>query len=104
MKRWFSARELAAMRLPGIPTSVRGVLAMAKRENWGAAVVSGKRVARRRRGRGGGVEYHVNALPLATQRALADQERADAPWFWRWRFHLFSLVVTIEIQKLGGRL
>jgi len=32
--RWYTARELAEMRLPGMPGSERGVQIRAKRESW----------------------------------------------------------------------
>lgn len=56
---FFSATELAG--LPSLPTTARRVTDVAKRENW---------VSRKRRGRGGGREYHVNSLPAAARAAL----------------------------------
>lgn len=101
MKRWYSPLDLEALNLPGMPDSKRGINLMADREGWRDATVAGKRLARRRKGRGGGWEYHVNALPLAAQRALAERERADARWFRRWRFRLPGVAVTIEIARRG---
>ena len=57
MKEWFSASEMA--KLLGI--SKRGCINRANRENW---------QSRARQGRGGGLEYHISALPLETQREL----------------------------------
>ena len=56
---FFSATELAG--LPSLPTTARRVTDVAKRENW---------VSRKRKGRGGGREYHVNSLPAAARAAL----------------------------------
>lgn len=59
LREWFSAAELAG--LPGMPGTERGVRKMAEREQW---------QHRERAGRGGGREYHISALPSATQAAL----------------------------------
>lgn len=58
-KAWFSVGELGG--LPGLPTSERGVSLKAKREKW---------KSRPRKGRGGGQEYHIGALPDETRAAL----------------------------------
>ncbi|MFG1250270.1 DNA-binding protein [Xanthobacter flavus] len=59
MKAWFSAAELAG--LPGLPGSARGVQIRAKRAGW---------KARPRKGRGGGFEYHAEALAVEARVAL----------------------------------
>lgn len=46
--RWLSVSQIAALRVPGFPRSVRGVEKLVKRENW---------ASRPRKGRGGGKEY-----------------------------------------------
>jgi hypothetical protein len=99
MKRWFSATELAEMKLPGLPHTDRGVHAKAKREGWATAKVNGKPGSRRRRKRGGGLEYHINVLPFATQRAIAANEMADAAFLRRWRISLFGLSIRIEVSR-----
>jgi hypothetical protein len=60
MQKWFSTAEL--VELEGLPTTKYGIVKKAKRENW---------ESRPRQGRGGGLEYNINSLPLETQRALA---------------------------------
>ena len=68
-KFWFSAAELAAAKLHGMPTTRQGVDAMAATGKWHC---------RPRDGRGGGVEYPLSALPIVAQSALALRE-AQAP-------------------------
>lgn len=65
-KAWFSAAELAAENLPELPATKRGVAMIAAKQRWD---VSDK--ARKREGRGGGLEYHFGLLPKAAQAALA---------------------------------
>ncbi|PKL44353.1 MAG: hypothetical protein CVV41_06865 [Candidatus Riflebacteria bacterium HGW-Riflebacteria-1] len=59
MREWFSTAKLVG--LDGLPSSRRGILEKAKRENW---------QSRKRQGRGGGLEYHVSSLPQVTQNWL----------------------------------
>lgn len=54
MKDYLSAAEIAALALPGLPATKRGVAFAAERAGW---------AARERNGKGGGVEYAVAALP-----------------------------------------
>jgi hypothetical protein len=72
MKEWYTARDLAGMTLPGLPVTERGILLRAKAEAWRS---------RPREGRGGGLEYHVSALPTAAQvkLTLADRKAAATP-------------------------
>lgn len=77
---WLSVSEIADLALPGLPTTGRGVAMRAKDEGWQNAVTAtGQPLARRRTGtKGGGFEYHVDALPTAAQARLkADAARAD---------------------------
>jgi transposase InsO family protein len=60
-KEWFSAADLAGYRLPGLPATERGINKRAAAEKW---------TERKREGRGGGVEYHISALPTAAHIAL----------------------------------
>jgi hypothetical protein len=91
IQEWFSAGELARLGLPGLPTTTRGVLDVAAREGWaqGLCEVRGP-LARPRRGRGGGTEYHVSLLPEAARTRLAapaaaTPERLDRDSMWiRW--------------------
>jgi hypothetical protein len=57
--------ELSA-GFPGLTSSRRGLAAKAKREGW---------KSRKRQGRGGGLEYHISSLPLATQEHLSRKPR-----------------------------
>lgn len=63
MKEWLTAKEIAAERLPQIPTTIRGVLDLAEREGWNADAFN----ARKRAGRGGGMEYHIRLLPTVAR-------------------------------------
>lgn len=80
MRDWLSARDLAALALPGLPATERGWRDHAAREGWFAA---GK--ARARSGRGGGFEFHIDLLPAAGRAAYVTKyigaarlEAADA--------------------------
>lgn len=55
-KEWYTASELAGM--PGMPGTERAIQIGAKKNNW---------KSRPRAARGGGREYHISALPRATQ-------------------------------------
>ncbi len=67
MKEWYAASELAALSLPGMPGTDRAYQLRADRENWRS---------RPREGRGGGLEYHISALPTAAQIKLTLLEKA----------------------------
>jgi putative transposase len=75
---WFSAAELAAARLPGVPNTARGVTFTAERLGWAAPEREGS-AWRQRVGRGGGVEYSLRVLPLAAQARLLAHIPADEP-------------------------
>jgi len=69
---WHSAAELAALALPGMPSTKKGVLDRARAAGWAAQTdARGEPLARKRAGRGGGWEYHADVLPPAAQRSLA---------------------------------
>jgi hypothetical protein len=98
-KEFFTAAELAGLKLPGLPDTKQGINARAKTESWSDRQdLAGRPLARRRQGRGGGMEYSyrllpgpaqarivalhapkAEAIPLAASRA--DLERSEA---WRW--------------------
>lgn len=66
MKTHYSSAELAAMKLPGLPASVRGIIDRARKENWPSRQVPGKG------GKGGlRTEY---APPKAVLIAIAEQQ------------------------------
>ncbi len=67
MNEWFTAAEIAELRLPAVPRSKSAVIRAAKRLRWRL---------RQRKGRGGGNEYHVSALPDAAKAALLRRNSA----------------------------
>lgn len=69
LREWWSAAELAAATLPGLPASRRGVALHAEAMGWAAPEAEG-RGWRQRAGRGGGLEFHISLLPLAAQAKL----------------------------------
>lgn len=72
LKLWFTANELADLRLSGLPSSKRGINRLADSENWALRTDSrGTPLARRRSGRGGGLEYHASLLPASARVDLA---------------------------------
>lgn len=69
---WFTAADLAGLRLPGLSSSKRKVNEQADAERWALKVDrAGAPLARRRSGRGGGWEYNVAVLPAAASAELA---------------------------------
>lgn len=95
-KFWFTAAELAELKLPGLPSSKRKVNERAAAECWALKVDSdGMPLAKPRQARGGGMEYHVSILPAATQTALVrrgisaacepiEDERLRQGTIWSW--------------------
>ncbi|MGY6246656.1 DNA-binding protein [Bosea thiooxidans] len=74
MKLWLTSSEIADLALPGIPTTRKGVVELAEREDWARFSA----LCRQRAGRGGGLEYHVNLLPVGARVAYFGAE-APAP-------------------------
>jgi transposase InsO family protein len=75
---WWSAAELAEAGLPDVPNTKRGVNDMAKREGWDRQ--EGK--VRRRKARGGGLEYHFTVLPMRARLKLTSfgqEEKSPRP-------------------------
>ncbi|WNJ89134.1 transposase [Bosea sp. 685] len=72
MKLWLTSSEIAELALPGMPATRQNVVAMAEREDWARFSAW----CRPRAGRGGGLEYHINLLPVAARMAYLG---ADAP-------------------------
>ncbi|CAN5612690.1 transposase domain-containing protein [soil metagenome] len=92
-QEWFSAAELAELGLPGLPSTKRGLQMVADREGWeGRDCDTLGPLARKRKARGGGVEYHVSLLPEAARAKLmmaaqgrVQAQRADRETTWlRW--------------------
>ncbi len=63
---WWTAEEIAAASLPDMPTTKRGVNAVADRLDWRGNA----EMARRREGKGGGWEYSWRLFPSRAQRKL----------------------------------
>lgn len=61
-RTWFTAADLAELKLPGLPHAKRKVNELASERRWGLRETQ----ARPRPGRGGGFEYHVSLLPPAS--------------------------------------
>jgi putative transposase len=74
---WFSGAELAAESLPGMPATERGWTLRAQRDGWIAADREGTGW-RPRKGRGGGLEFHISNLTEDQQAALAMRYPAEA--------------------------
>ncbi|MFZ2470211.1 MAG: transposase domain-containing protein [Parvibaculum sedimenti] len=71
MKEWFTPSEVAALALPALPATLRGINMIAKREGWlERRNVAGTSLARKRQGRGGGWEYHYSLFPTMAQTRL----------------------------------
>lgn len=74
---WFTAKELADAGLPGLAGTKQGMLKLAGREGWADQTDdTGTALARPRRARGGGIEYHVALLPAAAQARLSGSSKA----------------------------
>jgi len=78
VKLWLSAQEIADLRLDGFPATKMGVLKRADRDGWLQCDF-----ARKREGRegGGGLEFHIDLLPLPQRLAYVASfvkvERSD---------------------------
>lgn len=80
MKAWWSAQELAAEALPGLPHSKAKINAAARKTGWASRTdAQGQALARRRKGRGGGVEYHFHLLPFHAREVLIARGLVKAP-------------------------
>lgn len=74
-QEWWSAADLAEAGLPDLPSTKRKINQLAQKEGW--ARYAGK--VRRRKGAGGGLEYHWSLLPIrARMRLSADLVNASA--------------------------
>ena len=69
---WYTAAELADLRLPGLPGSKKAINNRAASERWTSQKdEDGAPLARKRSSQGGGWEYHISLLPHAARAALA---------------------------------
>ena len=79
-KSWFTAAELADLALPGLPGTKRKVNERADKENWALQVDdAGVPRARPRKGRGGGLEFHISCLPDVAKGELVKRGIAFVP-------------------------
>lgn len=63
-KEWWTSGELARESAPGLPSTQNGLNRLASNEHWQARRdETGRALARKREGRGGGWEYHISLLP-----------------------------------------
>lgn len=70
-KAWWTAHELALQTLPGLPTTKRKINEVAAQQGWASRTnANGDRLARDKKGRGGGLEYHYSVLPTSAVAAL----------------------------------
>jgi hypothetical protein len=74
-KLWWTADELVAARLPGLPGTKRGINSKADQEGW-RTVPNG---AKKRQGRGGGWVYHWSVLPDEVQSHLLKDATETKP-------------------------
>lgn len=109
-KEWFSAVELAELRLPGLPSDKRSVQRRAVEERWGERrSLSGELLSRTRSGRGGGLEFNIQVLPAVARQELVrrgicaetieeavEQSASEALWEW---FGQQPSTVKEEAQK-----
>lgn len=77
-KEWFTAAELAGLRLPDMPANRTAVANKAERDGWRQSGTEWSDANplglwRRRKGNGGGFEYHYALLPRLAQAALVRQ-------------------------------
>lgn len=70
IKEWFSAAELVALRLPGLPTAKNAVTRTARQGHWRLRKVQGRGGERH--------EYHFSSLPRRAFEALINRV-VDAP-------------------------
>ncbi len=105
---WFTASELEALCLAGLPGDKRSINRRAQNERWASRQsAEGKLLVRARQGRGGGNEYHFSLLPAEAQADLARRGFACAQpkpeptaSATRWaRFDAHKASVKAEAQK-----
>lgn len=124
-QEWFSAAELAALMLPGLPADKRGVTRRARDERWQLRIdAQGKPLARPRMGRGGGTEFHMSLLPgdallalrLAQGVTVVDTSEIETKRQGSWRWYdcqstkikaeatrRAAIVASIELLEQAGQ-
>lgn len=122
-QEWFTAAELAALALPGLPADKRSINRRADSERWTSRLGPDRQLlVRKRAGRGGGQEFHVSLLPgearveLERRGIIAAEEKADIdrgasgwPWYDRQSSkikadaeHRLAVVDEIELLVASG--
>lgn len=108
-RAWFTAAELAELRLPGLPGDKRSINRRARDENWPhRCAADGSPLARARAGRGGGTEFHLSLLPGPARLELlrrgmivapeAAPEAAQPASGWAW-FEVQSDKIKAEAER-----
>jgi putative transposase len=111
-QEWFSAAELASLKLPMLAGTTANIIVTARREGWQDAEREGT-WWRARAGRGGGVEYHIVVLPQAARKSLLLQKQpvrervmpvapsaTDCAAMWAW----FERQTDTKKRKAAARL
>ncbi|WP_339860453.1 transposase domain-containing protein [Thalassospira alkalitolerans] len=76
-QEWFSPTEIAELKLPQMPVTVRGINVLASKNGWrDAMTVSGDPLARKRKASGGGWEYSWKLFTISAQTELQKREIA----------------------------
>ena len=76
---WFSAQELAGYKLPTMPRDKRKMNELALSQGWAfRSAPDGTALARKRAARGGGIEYHLDVLPLNARAKLVKIVASEA--------------------------
>lgn len=92
---WFTAAELAELRLPGLPGDKRSINRRAESERWASRLGPNQQLlVRKRAGRGGGQEFHASLLPgearvelerrgiVASEKQVVDHDAGASGWPW----------------------
>ena len=72
MREWLTAADIAAEKLAGVPSTEQAIKRLAERDQWDDSLA----YARKRPGRGGGMEYHVALLPALARLQYETRHRA----------------------------
>lgn len=106
---WFTAAELADLRLPGLPADKTAMNRRAREEGWRLRTdASGQLLSRPRAARGGGIEYHISLLPGSARLDMARrgigarptpaEAQAASSGSWRW-YDIQSATTKAEAER-----
>ena len=81
MKEWYSPAEIGSLALPGLPANRNALNKYLDREGWRERLnMAQAPLAKRRKGNGGGWEYHYSLFPrMAQAKLIKDSAPAAAP-------------------------